>query len=507
MRPRDGALLLALFSSGLTGCATSAIDSAPERPDRPWKPATTGFGEILPGKPGEQPAYGGYVLPANGVAATLPFAPSELNAEHAYSLSELVDIAQSNNPLTRTAWNNARVAALASGVVRSAYLPNVTGSFVAGYRNGDSSISGLGPDADNHVTSHGTITALSLLWLLFDFGERDAVLEASREDGAIASIAFTGAHQHVIHAVCLAFYAHAALRARVVSTEKSLQNVEVIRSAAEDRYAQGVGTVIEAAQARQAAAQARLLHVKAVGAAEDAYVTLIAATGISPLTRIGVADVSGRTLPSADDHVARVVEAALARRPDVLEAYAARKAGLARIRAAQAESLPKLVFAATGSYATGSFDLGVIPVLGHAPALNVSGNRLGITLLGGVSMPVFDGGRRLALLAQARAQADTAEARLARVKNEAIREVIFAENTLRTTLAAHDASRELVAAAQTTYDATLEAFKTGVGSVTEVMLAQDHLLLAHDAETDAYYASLSAAATLALSTGVLGAAP
>ena len=42
MRSRDAAIVL--LSYLLASCATSALDMAPERPDRPWTPATTADG-------------------------------------------------------------------------------------------------------------------------------------------------------------------------------------------------------------------------------------------------------------------------------------------------------------------------------------------------------------------------------------------------------------------------------------------------------------------------------
>ena len=41
--------LVAMLPAALAGCATSAIDMAPDRPDRPWVPATAADGEIIPG--------------------------------------------------------------------------------------------------------------------------------------------------------------------------------------------------------------------------------------------------------------------------------------------------------------------------------------------------------------------------------------------------------------------------------------------------------------------------
>ncbi|MGO9817540.1 MAG: TolC family protein, partial [Acidocella sp.] len=73
--------------------------------------------------------------------------------------------------------------------------------------------------------------------------------------------------------------------------------------------------------------------------------------------------------------------------------------------------------------------------------------------------------------------------------------------------AAYSAAQALEAAAQTTFDAALTAYRSGVGSITDLTVAESQLSQAQDAATDAYSAALSAAATLALSTGALGASP
>ena len=86
-------------------------------------------------------------------------------------------------------------------------------------------------------------------------------------------------------------------------------------------------------------------------------------------------------------------------------------------------------------------------------------------------------------------------------------EIVVASNALRTSLAAYAASQALTKAAQTSFDASLDAYRNGVGSITELTLAENQLLQANDAASDAYSTALSAAATLALATGALGASP
>ena len=483
---------------------------APPHPDSPWVPATTADGQIVAGKQGSPgaSAESGYVLPANQAMSQVPMQP-RLDPDHVYTLSELIDIAQSNSPSTRVAWNSARNAALASGIVESAYLPNLSASVVGGYQSVHNENSALGFNGSNDTSGRGVISALSLQWLLFDFGERSALVDAARQGSVISNIAFTAAHQKLIYEVSLAYYANAASRARLGFAEESLKNADSVQAAAEDRFKQGIGGIVEVDQARQVTAQARLVKVQAQGALQDTDLALLAAMGIPPVTTIKVEDISGRKLSAnAIPSVDRIVSDALSRRPDVLGAYAAKQASLANLRAAQAEFLPKLFLSGTGAYASNGLAVSALPGIGQqSPTVNLSGSELGGTILLGVTIPIYDGGTRQALLEQARTRADSADAVLAQVRDEAMREVVKAQNSLKTSLAAYEASQALVAAAQTTFDAALEAYRNGVGSITDATVAETQLLQAKSALTDAHSAALSAAATLALAVGTLGGSP
>jgi outer membrane protein TolC len=143
----------------------------------------------------------------------------------------------------------------------------------------------------------------------------------------------------------------------------------------------------------------------------------------------------------------------------------------------------------------------------QSSTVNITGHHLGGSIFAGVSFPLYDGGTRSATLSQARAEADSADAKMTQVRDEAVRQIAFADNALHTSLAAYSASKSLEAAAQTTFDAALAAYRKGVGSITDATLAEIRLLQAKNAATDAYSTALSAAATLALATGALGAAP
>ncbi len=491
----------------LGGCAAGALENAPARADAPWHPATDAAGEIVYGKPA--PGDGSWLLPANPALAAVSAVPAALAPGHPFTLAELIDIAQSSHPETRVAWADARRAALAAGIARSTYLPHVTASTIGGHRSSHGDHDALGARVDDSASGSGTVSALSLEWLLFDFGERGAVLEQAQQASIASNIAFTAAHQRVIHQVALAFYADAAARARLATSVQALANARDVEAAAGERLAHGVGTVLETSQSRLATAQAELARIQAGGRAQDARLALVAAMGVSPLARFDVEDVSQRRLPAASDSgIEAIVEGALARRPDVLGAHVAEKASAAGIRAAEAAFKPKVFLAMTGAYGSGHLAATTVPPVDQqAGTFNLGGQHWGSTVLVGVTVPLYDGGLRSALLGQARAGADAAGATSERVRDEAAREVVAAQNALATSLAANDAASALQQAARTGYDAALDAYRQGVGTITALTAAATQLLQAQDAAADAHSGALSAAATLAFATGAPGASP
>jgi outer membrane protein len=172
----------------------------------------------------------------------------------------------------------------------------------------------------------------------------------------------------------------------------------------------------------------------------------------------------------------------------------------------KAEFLPKVFVAGTGSYNNGTLSVTGIPAVGNLSSItNLSGNHFGGIVFAGVAVPVFDGGTRAAILEQAQTKVDNAGLALTRTRDETVRQIVLANNALRTSLSAYTATKAVTSAAKTTFDAALAAYRSGVGSITDATMAETQLLQAKNASTDTYSTALSAAATLALSTGSLGA--
>jgi outer membrane protein TolC len=491
----------------LSACASTGIDRAPLQPDRPWVPHTDADGGLSVRSADAVVQQHGFTLPANP-SVDLPGGAAPVTGKR-YALADLIDLAQELNPETRIAWNQARDAALAAGIARSAYLPRLTASVLAGAQSEHGGGAALGQSIDPRNRANGSLAVLSLQWLLFDFGQREALVTVADQHTVIANIQFTQAHQRLIHAVSLAFLRHATARTRMDATTAAQADAKGLLAAAQARLQHGQGTVMDVAQARQQVAQAALEQVAAQGEREEAYQQLLATIGISPLATLEIADAPARPVSHVDEALLDdVVRSALQRRPDVLAAVAAQQAASAGVRAARADFLPRLFVSVSGSRSNGDMDISAVPSVGEqAPTVNLSSHRWSSSLLLGVSVPLYSGGERNARLAQARNRAAMAADSLDRVKLDAVAEIVAAHSRLRTRLQATHAAQALLEASQLAHDAASAAYQRGVGSLTDVLAADRQLLQARISVADADGAARAASVDLALACGNLGTAP
>jgi len=486
----------------LAGCASNAANMTSPSPDAPWKPNGREGGYWSAQKSSDKAASaaaGGsrdFGVPANPELSVLPQTPG-IDLNRKYGLAELIDIAQRNNPATKAAWHQAREAALAVGMVEATYLPVITASVIGGRQSVRTPLPvPIGAERYFDTTASGVTSVLALQWLVFDFGQRAAVAEAAKQAAVASNVLFNGAHQKLIFDVTHTYYAYGAAVENVRIAEEALRNSEKIRAAAEAKLANGIATTVEVAQARQLVAQAELRRVQAVGQQRDAYQALLAAVGINATLQIDVKDANRRPLPAPSKvPLDAIIRVALARRPDVIASYSAIAASKAGVKAAKAEFMPKVFVAGTVGKGNGNFNVNNLP--------GISQQATGAGVLVGAAVPIYDGGLRAAQLEQAKSRVESAESTFQRTQTLAVTEIVAASNALTTALESYRAAEALNRAAAVTYDAALQAYINGVGTVTEATAAQSGLLDARQAKADAHAAALIAAANLAFVVGAL----
>lgn len=466
----------------LAGCATDRLDLAPASYSEPW---ASGANVV---------AAADFSVPPNPAVAELA-QPPQINSEQAYSLPELIDIAQNQNPDTRIAWQQARQAALAVGMGEAVFLPMISASVIGGYQSTKASLPyAVGSTKDVNTTGSAVVPAMALQWLLFDFGQRSALLDAAKQASFAANVTFNGMHQKLIYDVTHAYFQYGAAQNQTRIAKQTLQNSLKIQDAAEQRRKNGIATVVEVALARQQVAQSELRLVTAKGSERDAYQALLGAMGVSPLLAIKVDYADDRTLPEvASQPTEKMIQLALSQRPDVLASYAAAKAATAGIKAAEADFLPKVYLAGAIAGGDGRFDVQGLP--------GISQQTSSSSILLGVSVPLYDGGIRAARVKEAESRAAVAAEGLKKTQELAVREIVVAADTLSSALESNRAALKLVKTSFIAYDAALESYRNGVGTITVANEAANGLLNAQQMSTDAHAASLVAAANLAFVMG------
>ncbi len=181
---------------------------------------------------------------------------------------------------------------------------------------------------------------------------------------------------------------------------------------------------------------------------------------------------------------AQLPESLLERRPDVREAEAALHAATARVGAAKGAQLP--VISVTGDYgtfATRTSDLG-------------KAQSETYQIFGGVSIPIFTGGRLSS-------QVDVAEARAEQARYGYEQTVLIALREAEDALAGIRSSRNQVIAEQTQVDALRRAlhlaelrYQAGASSYLDLLDAQRSLFVAELELADAQGQEATAAVTL-----------
>ena len=191
--------LIAVAGCALLGACNDTSNLAPASPDTPWQAQSAD--EAAP-PPALTTAPRQFTVPPDTVAQSP--SSSGIDANQVYSLVELIDIAQSRNPATRVAWDQARQAAIGVGISRAAYLPALTASALGGYQG----LVAPFPNTRGFITSNSAevIPQLGVTYLLLDFGGCAAASEEAGQRSIAANAAFTAANQLLIFNVARAYF-------------------------------------------------------------------------------------------------------------------------------------------------------------------------------------------------------------------------------------------------------------------------------------------------------------
>ncbi|HEV8338858.1 MAG TPA: TolC family protein [bacterium] len=389
----------------------------------------------------------------------------------ASSLASAVAYAVEHNPQIAASRAALRAAQAAVQVARTGLAPSI----------GLSASGSIGSG-----TPSGSISA-GVTYLIYDGGLRQAQIRQAEAQAQAAADALAVTLADIALQTVQA-YMNVITGGRLVTLrEQAVTQARTQLAAAEANFRAGRVARADVVRAESSVATAEFDLLDARGQVENRRAALRTVMGAEPGAVVEV--VAPPDPPGLEVSEAEARQRAL-QRPEVRRAEADVRAGEAGLAAAMiqggvtatVDGRYVLVSSSTTTSTPGSWSVGI-----------------------GVSMPLFDGGRRAAGVEQARANLDAARARLENTRFQMQQEAVLARIQALSAIAKVEAARRAALAAREAFNVAQGRYAAGVGTIVEVTTAQTELTAAEVALAQAAADRWTTTATLrrALALAVL----
>ncbi|WP_420801128.1 TolC family protein [Pseudomonas chlororaphis] len=406
------------------------------------------------------------------------------------SLEETITRILCHDPQTRLAWANAKAQAAQVGVSRAAYLPRLDGRLDESRNRNEQQY----PNAsvDGHRQRSGA--SLNLSWVLLDFGRRGAALQNAKQLLLAANASQDATLQSTFAMAAQAYNdalsAQRNLAASRQVAELAAQNLE----AADAKYKAGAAALSDRLQAQTALSQARLREVRDSGALHQALGIIALRMGLPPETPLKLA---GDLTPLPDIGFVKAVDELLdeARRqhPGLLVAQARLKAAEASVEESRAAGRPSLSL--TANLARNRMDQSLYP-----GDYRERDRTIGLQL----DIPLFDGFSRSYQVRNALARVESRRAELADTEQQVSLDVWGNYQTLNIETRRLARTSELVEQSRQALEVVQGRYRSGVGSMIELLNALTAYASAEELHTQALGNWQSSRLKLAADLGRLG---
>lgn len=417
--------------------------------------------------------------------------------KRALNLLDVVNLTLCSNPQTREVWASARAQAAQVGVSQAAYLPSASLNAAANR---------------NSPGSNQTSVGLTLSYLLYDFGNRAANLENARQLLAAASSTQDSTVQTVFLAAVQAFYQVHATQAALDAARQSEQAAKEGFTAAATRYEIGSATPADKLQAQTAYSQATLNRITAEGNLKNAQGTLANTLGLDAGTEVQLVTASGyaaqpgaaaaspapanatavppsgEKIKEFEQSISALIDEARRRRPDLQASIAQVKAAEANTKAVRAAGMPTISLGASANQINGG-------------GITSHGSSIGVN----VSVPLFTGFASTYRIRTAEAQTEVKQAQLDRLNLQVALDVWTAYQTLITATQSLRTTADLLSSAEQAEQVAIGRYKSGVGTILDVLNAQSALASARQQRVQSVFNWNLGRATLAQAMGSLDA--
>ncbi|MDD5645044.1 MAG: TolC family protein [bacterium] len=411
----------------------------------------------------------------------------KLQSDEPLTLAELVAISFENNPATRQYWQAAKAREAELKQAQSKWYPqaNVSAQVdrqkqqFSEARDTDSAV--YGPAAD-------------ITFLIFDFGGRNADIEATLQMLLASNFQFNQSIQDLLLNVETAYYTFFSALAAVEVAEANVADAETAHVVARQKFEAGLVTKLDVLQAKSNLDDALYSLEDARGNVQTAKGNLAKAIGFPADTQFSIAP-PGNEAPRdiKTEEITALIDRALENRPDISARRAGVRAKEAVVRSANSDLWPSITGGASADK-------------NWRHDYEGDNNTRDNEYMGYIKVEwdIFDGFYNLSRKKQALAEAEEEKAKLIEAEIEASSDVWIKYYGYKTAVSKLVFSKAFLSSSKESYELALEGYRAGLKDILDLLDAQAKLSDARGKLIDSRKGLFIAVAELAHATGSLG---
>ena len=417
------------------------------------------------------------VLPGASVCSSVNIDTDKLR------LSDVINLALCQNPQTRQLYMGALATASEYGQAQSTYLPSINLS--AGLSQSDNRV-----HHGNDSNSTSATAGLSLDWLLYDFGGREASVNMVKQSLNAALATRSDTLQSLIFDAAEAYYLVFAAQEEYKNSNATLESALSAYEAASKRYELGLAALSDKLQAETSYSEAQLSVTKAEETLELAKGRLAVLLNFSPDQSINLYEEKYSTdYFSIPQDIDALFKTALNNRSDILAQKASIKQSESNIEVQKSQNAPSFSISAG---------------LNANDELTSGGPRSYSSSVGlSMTVPLFTGFRNQYQISQARYELEQKKAALKQLENDIQQEVWTTYQNFFTAKKTYEISLTMFASAEQNAKVALGAYKAGKGSILNVLDAQSKLADVRSTRSRSFYELLIAKTNLIRKIGLI----
>lgn len=368
-------------------------------------------------------------------------------------LAASINIALCNNTDTQIAWFNAKSDAALLGRSRSEYLPIIK----AGATQQAINTVNNNTIADKHYNAFNPNVSLS--YLLFDFGGREARIETAKQQMLAAGYNYNSTMQSILFQVVKNYANVLVAEESLKSAKKAEKASKEILEAAKIKLEIGTATPADKAQSETAYSQSQLDSQNAENNLQIARGNFAVLLHISPDKKITLKEINFDELcKPLTQNIHELIINAAQNRPDLAAIKASEKQAEAELAQAKRANYPSI--SAIGSASK--------TIYGESNIRSREDSSIGLQL----SVPIFTGFDNHYQIQAAQNSYRSAKAGRMKAEDNAALDVWTSYNNYQTARISYITAQSLLKSALMSEELTLGRYKVGKGSLIDALNAQ-----------------------------------